>query len=112
MDENLKNMLDSKQGANGFIKVTDLPVDSLTDPQKVALNRKANMLFNEGKTGMAERIFVTTGYSDGLSRIGDVYLKSNDYINALKFYSLAHNARKAAPVIEKIAGIVSLQLKD
>ncbi len=111
MDENLKKQIDSKQGSDGFIKVTDEPVDNLSSQQKVMLNRKANALFNEGKVEMAERIFITTGYSDGLTRVGDVYAQKNEYMKALKLYLLAHNKRKSEPLIEKMAQIVSLMLK-
>lgn len=112
MIENLKKMVDSKQGPVGFIKTTDLPLDNLTDVQKVALNRKANAMFNEGKIEMAERIFVTTGYSDGLSRVGDHYFKKNEFIKALKLYLLAHNGRKSSVIMEKIAQVISIELKN
>lgn len=108
----LKKMIDQKQGQQGFIKVTDNPLTSLSDSQKVALNRKANMLFNEGKFEMAERIFVTTGYSDGLSRIGDKYYQKNEYLKALKMYLLAHNKRKSEPMIEKIAKTLSFLINE
>ena len=111
MDEDLKKQIDSKQGAEGFIKVTDEPVDNLSSQQKVMLNRKANALFNEGKVEMAERIFITTGYSDGLTRVGDVYAQKNEYMKALKLYLLAHNKRRSEPLIEKMAQIVSLMVK-
>lgn len=112
MTDDLKKQIDQKQDqAHGFIKVTDQPVSSLNDQQKVALNRKANALFNDGKLAMAERIFVTTGYSDGLTRVGDKYAEKNEYMKALKLYLLAHNKRKSDPLIEKLAGLVSLMLK-
>ena len=112
MDEDLKIKIDSQQQNIGFIKVTDQPVTSLNDQQKVALNRKANALFNDGKIEMAERIFVTTGYSDGLTRVGDAYAKKNEYMKALKLYLLAHNKRRSLPLIEKLAGMVSVMLKE
>ncbi len=111
MNDDLKKQIDSKQGSDGFIKVTDQPVDSLSAQQRVVLNRKANALFNEGKIEMAERIFITTGYSDGLTRVGDVYAKKNDYLKALKLYLLAHNKRKSEPLIEKLSSVVSAMLK-
>lgn len=76
------------------------------------LNRKANALFNDGKIEMAERIFITTGYSDGLTRCGDSYAEKNEYIKALRLYLLAHNKRKSDPLIEKIAGMVSTLMKE
>ncbi|MBB5218379.1 MULTISPECIES: hypothetical protein [Treponema] len=112
MDDNLKKRIEQKQGSAGFIKTTDFQTVPLSDQQKVALNRRANALFNEGKFDMAERIYVTTGYSDGLSRTGDRYLEKKDYLNAIRMYTLAHNQRKSAPIIEKIASVVSVMLKD
>lgn len=111
MKEQVKKHIDSLQESHAFIKTSDLPVSGLTDPQKVALNRKANALFNEGKFGMAERIFITTGYSDGLTRVGDTYAQKKDYFSALKLYLLAHNRRKSEPIIEKISQAVSVLLK-
>ena len=40
--------INKKQGSQGFIKVTDEPIKSLTSQQKVILNRKGNILFNNG----------------------------------------------------------------
>ncbi len=111
-DTDLKKQIDEKQAGEGFIKVTDLPVGTLSPQQRVMLNRKANALFNDGKIEMAERIFITTGYSDGLTRCGDSYAEKNEYIKALRLYLLAHNKRKSDPLIEKIAGMVSTMLKD
>ena len=98
MTSNLKNQIDSKPEELKFIKTSDLPLEGLSDQQKVALNRRANALLNEGKIEMAKRIFITTGYSDGLTRIGDNYNKENKYLDALKMYLLAHNKRKSEPI--------------
>ena len=91
----------------GFIKVTDNPVGGLTSEQKVILNRKANIMFNNGNVEDARRIFITTGYSDGLTRVGDYYLNKNQRLDALKAYYLAHNKRDAEPIYEDIAKIIS-----
>jgi len=91
---------------NGLIKTTDQPVQNLSGEQKAALNRKGNFFYNEGDIESARRIFITTGYSDGLSRIGDYYAKNNKELEALKYYWLAHNMRKAEPLIEKFALII------
>lgn len=112
MNEDFKKQIDCKQGEYAFIKTTDNPINGLSDQQKVALNRKANVLFNEGKFEMAERIFVTTGYSDGLTRVGDKYAEKNLYFKALKLYILAHNKRKSEPLIEKISQTVSVMLNS
>ena len=112
MDANeFKNVVQSHEIPNGFIKVTDKPIGALSSEQKVALNRKGNELFNRGKIDEACRIFVTTGYSDGLSRIGYVYTEKNESLVALKYYILAKNSRKTEPIYEKLSQIVSLMLK-
>ena len=112
METDLKKSIDDKQGENGFIKLTDFPVSGLSSEQKVLLNRKGNVLFNQGDIEGAKRIFVTTGYSDGLTRVGDNYFEKKEELNALKMYLLAHNKKKSDPLIEKIAGLVSIMLKD
>lgn len=96
----------------GFIKVTDSPISSLSSEQKVVLNRKGNELFNNGKVNEASRIFITTGYSDGLTRVGDKFLSKNEPLKALKFYELAKNKRKSLPIIEKLSKTISLILKE
>ncbi len=112
MDDDLKKQIDSIHEPFGFIKVTDNPVSGLNDQQKVLLNRKANELYNQGKYDQAERIYVTTGYSDGLTRIGEKYQEKNEYIKALRMYLLAHNKRKSDPLLEKFAGLLSELLKE
>ena len=108
----LKKQLESRSDEAIFIKATDQPVGTLSDQQKVLLNRKANALLNDGKLEMAERIFITTGYSDGLTRVGDRYAQKNDYLKALKLYLLAHNKRKSDPLIEKISAMVQTIMKE
>ena len=91
--------VESNRPSDGFIKVTDSPVKGLNSEQKALLNRKGNFLLNSGKIEEARRIFITTGYSDGLIRIGDIYLKKNKTIDALKLYLLAHDKRKAESML-------------
>lgn len=112
MNEVIKEQIKRKQGPDGFIKVTDNPISTLNSEQKVILNRKGNELFNKGRIEEARRIFITTGYSDGLTRVGDHYQKKNEIIKALKVYILAHNKNKAEPIYEKMAEITSVFLKD
>lgn len=112
MDEiKLKSTLSAHSIPDGFIKVTDKPIQGLTSEQKAVLNRKGNVLFNEGKYDAACRIFVTTGYSDGLARIGDLYMKQNKGLTALKYYLLANNRAKSEAIYEKIASIISVIIK-
>ena len=104
--------LQQKKIPDGFIKLTDNPVAGLSSEQKVILNRKANTMFNNGNIEDARRIFITTGYSDGLTRIGEKYQEKNEYIKALRMYLLAHNKRKSDPLLEKFAGLLSELLKE
>lgn len=106
-EEALKN----KQPQDGFIKVTDNPVNGLTSEQKVVLNRKANIMFNNGNIEDARRIFITTGYSDGLTRVGNYYMNKNESLKALKVYYLAHNKRNSEQIYQNIADILSVLLK-
>ena len=104
-------IIKNHKSVGGFIKTSYSPLETLTSEQKVLLNRKGNILFNEGDIQNAKRLFITTGYSDGLNRIGDTYKKDKDDLEALKFYHLAHNKAKTAPIIERLATIVSEYLR-
>jgi hypothetical protein len=88
-----------------FIKETEKPV-AMDSRQKAALNRKGNALINGGDVEGARRVFLTTGYSDGLSRVGDIYKKEGRLLDALKMYELAHDKRRADEVISKAAFVV------
>ena len=112
MDEKLKEQMDQVNKNQGFIKVTDAPVGGLTSEQKAILNRKGNVLFNQGEVESARRLFITTGYSDGLSRVGDYYAQQNKELQALKLYWLAHNKRKSDPIIQKMATLISTLLNN
>jgi hypothetical protein len=98
MDKKILEKFDDK---NAFIKVSEpSPVDG---SDKVALNRKGNQKFNEGDIEGARRIFMTTGYSDGLSRVGDFYKSKDRPLEALRMFWMAHDRRNADPLIEKLA---------
>lgn len=110
--EQLSEQITQKQNQEGFIKVTDSPVKTLAPKQKVILNRKANVLFNEGNIEGARRIYITTGYSDGLIRVGDIYKEQKQPLKALKLYYLAHNKAKCEELYEKIASVISELIKN
>lgn len=109
--KDLKNLFDDQTESDGFIKVTDSPVP-LSSDKKVILNRKGNIYFNNGDLLSARRIFITTGYSDGLIRVGDEYLKKGNELQALKMYWLAHSKNKCQPLLEKLAHTISTLLKE
>jgi len=99
-----KKIFENFDDNNAFIKVSaPTPVDG---SQKAALNRKGNQFYNEGKIEEARRIFMTTGYSDGLSRVGDFYKSKGRLVEALKMYWIAHDKNKSQPLIEQMAGLV------
>jgi hypothetical protein len=98
MDKKLLEKFDDK---NAFIKVTEpSPVEG---SDKAALNRKGNQKFNEGDIEGARRIFMTTGYSDGLSRTGDYYKSKDRPLEALRMYWMGHDKNKAQPLIEQLS---------
>ena len=85
----------------GLIKSADLPRKSLPGDDRVRLIRRGNEFFNNGDTETARRIFQTTGYSDGLIRVGDRYLSGSRPVDALKMYWLARDGSRTEPLIEK-----------
>ena len=89
-----------------FIKVTENALTPLSSEQKVVLNRRGNQLFNEGFIIEAQRIFVTTGYSDGLTRVGDYYIAHDNTLEALRMYCLAKNKRKSDPIIDSLVRLI------
>ncbi|OJF77678.1 MAG: hypothetical protein BKP49_01495 [Treponema sp. CETP13] len=112
MTDELKNAFIQQHSDSVFIKKTDRPLTSLSSSQKALLNRKGNEYFNEGKFTEAQKLFITTGYSDGLIRCGDRYLKNGNDLDALKLYWLAHNKHKIESVIQKIAHILSIWTEE
>lgn len=112
MKDDLKKDFAHPKEPGHFIKVTDFPVFGLTSEQKVVLNRKGNIFFNQGKILEARRLFITTGYSDGLNRVAEKSMEEGKELDALKLYLLAHNERNAEPLIEKLAGIISSIIKE
>ncbi len=97
--QNLEELMPSQ----GFIKTTSPRVTGLTSEQRILLIRKGNEFFNAGDVTQAKKIFLATGYSDGLIRLGDYYRKKNDPFEALRLYKLAPAPEKAEEIIEKMA---------
>ncbi|GAB1481249.1 hypothetical protein MASR2M78_00640 [Treponema sp.] len=88
----------------GFIKTGEKPV--IDSARKVALNRRGNELFNAGKIEDARRIFMTTSYTDGLTRVGDHYARAGRDVDALKMYWIAPDKVKAQKIIARLAGLI------
>jgi hypothetical protein len=76
------------------------------------LIRKGNDLFNQKQYDLAKKIFMTTGYSDGLIRLGDVYMNQNLPLEAFRMYWLAPDRKKVDVMLEKTVGIIKKWLKE
>lgn len=99
-----KSIFSKVQGQNTFIKTTIQP--AIDGTQKAALNRKGNILYNSGDIEGARRIFLTTGYSDGLVRVGDYYKAQGRTLDALRMYWIAPDHSKAEPIIMQISTVI------
>ena len=80
---------------------------------KTALIRKGNACLNRGDFDMAERIFITAGYADGLKRLAEYYFRKKKNIKkALELYRAAGGKEEEA-MYELIAmGIKRLLAED
>lgn len=96
----------------GLIKTTDRPSGDLDAARKAQLNRRGNVLFNSGDIETARRIFQTTGYSDGLLRVGQSYLDDGKPVEALKMFKLSHDEAKSAILVEKAAMAIRKMLEE
>ena len=105
-----KKAFEKFEEQNAFIKVTARePIES---SQKAVLNRKGNVLFNSGEIEKARRIFLTTGYSDGISRVGDHYKSQNRMLDALQMYYVAPDRTKLEPILSQLALILQGMLHE
>ena len=95
----------------GFLKLTKAPGE-IPQEQKTALIRKGNELFNAGKYELAKRIFLTTGYSDGLIRVGEYYEREGQKLEAFRMYWIAGFHRKTEAMVERMVLILRGWLRD
>ena len=105
-----KRVFEKHKNQNIFIKATVKP--DIDGSQKAALNRKGNILYNSGDIEGARRIFITTGYSDGLVRIGDYYNAKGKPLDALKMYWIAPDHIKAEPIIMQLSSVIHNLVHD
>jgi hypothetical protein len=96
----------------GFLKISESRAAELSKEQRVALIRKGNVLFNQKKYDLAKRIFLTTGYSDGLIRLGNLYMDQNMPLEAFRMYYLAPDRKKVDALLEKTVEIIKKWLKE
>ena len=105
-----KKIFEKVEGESVFIKTTEKPV--MDGTQKAALNRKGNLLYNSGDIEGARRVFLTTGYSDGLIRVGDYYKLNGRPLDALRMYWIAPDRRKADPIIMQLSALIQNLIQD
>ena len=101
----------NKEDENVFLKNTS-PGPKVGSADKAALNRKGNILFNSGDIESARRIYLTTGYSDGLTRVGDSYRSQGRMMDALRMYWIAPDKSKAEAIIMKLSVIIQNLIHD
>ena len=105
-----ESIFEKVRDQNTFIKTTVKP--AIDGSQKAALNRKGNILYNSGDIEGAKRIFLTTGYSDGLVRVGDYYNTKGRLLDALKMYWIAPDHKKADPIIFQLSTVIHSLLQE
>ena len=101
-----------KLPSGGFIKTSAEASPPIPREKRAALIRKGNELFNKGDMALAQKIFVTTRYSDGLIRIGDRYVKDGRPLEALRLYWIAPAPDKTAAIVERIAQVMKQWLAE
>jgi hypothetical protein len=99
-----KKVFDKFNDQGFFVKTSAKP--GLDGTVKASLNRRGNVLFNQGDVEGARRIFITTGYSDGLCRIGDYYQSKGRLLDALRMYWIAPDRSKSEPIIIHLSEII------
>jgi len=101
-----------KVPSEGFTKVTRGSGVPLSREKRAALIRKGNELFNRGELDLAGRIFSTTGYADGMIRLGDRCFKEGRPLDALLWYRKAPCPQKADEIAARVARVLSGWLKE
>ncbi|MBN1797439.1 MAG: hypothetical protein JW822_02610 [Spirochaetales bacterium] len=95
----------------GFLKLTTEKVE-LSEEDRIALIRKGNGYFNQGKYDIAKKIFLTAHYPDGLVRLGDYYLTEKKPLEAFRMFWLAKYPRQVDRMVEKMAAIIKKWIKE
>ncbi|MFP4490302.1 MAG: hypothetical protein ACLFNZ_02405 [Spirochaetaceae bacterium] len=106
-DDALNNM-----PIEGFIKVSPGKKEGFPSQKKAALNRKGNELFNSGDINTAKKIFLTTGYSYGIERIGDYYREKGEPYEALRMYWLAPSVKKREQLVIEMSQVIRTWLSE
>jgi hypothetical protein len=84
-------------------------VDSST---RVQLIRKGNEFLTSGNIEAAEKIFIAVDYKDGLTRLGDYYLKNNNLYKCAEMYFISENKSKIDAFSKRCALVIEKYLKE
>ena len=75
----------------------------MNDKERAKLMRKGNELFNQGDIDLAAKVFITTGYMDGIIRVADYYFFDKRLpLNALPYYRMAKRQDKVDEIYERM----------
>lgn len=96
----------------GFIRTGQPAPAAVSGAQRAQLLRKGNELFNAGNFDLAERIFTTLGYTDGLTRLGDLHFKKANYAKAADLYRRAPDPVRLAKVCQGMARVLRMWLDE
>ena len=110
-DRENKDVLDMIP-AEGFIKVSGIHSKKLKKEDKVILIRRGNELFNKGNYDLAKKIFLTTGYTDGLIRLGNYYYKNNQPLEALRMFWLAPYRKGIDTLLSRFVHVIASWLSE
>ena len=71
--------------------------------QRIELIRKGNELFNKGEIDLAAKIFVKTGYRDGITRVADHFFYDKRLpLVALPYYKMVNCTEKVNEIYERM----------
>ncbi|MFO7850650.1 MAG: hypothetical protein R6V67_11880 [Spirochaetia bacterium] len=101
-----------KMPVEGFLKVSPEKKEGFPPQKKTTLIRKGNELFNSGDIKTAKRIFLTTGYSYGIERIGDYYREKGEPYEALRMYWLAPSVKKREQLVKEMSQVIRTWLSE
>lgn len=90
----------------GFVRQVASAPPKLDSAERAQLVRKGNELLNKGNLELAERIFVTCGWGDGLARVGDAHLKKRNYRKAMELYVRSKDEGRIQRMSVRIARVV------
>ncbi|MDR1932689.1 MAG: hypothetical protein LBQ57_07715 [Spirochaetales bacterium] len=96
----------------GFLFRTSRPNSKLDSKDRAALVRKGNEFFNNGNLAAARRVYITTGYGDGLIRMGDHYYKQKEFLEAFHMYWLGKEKQKCDNLIERMVVVIREWLNE